>query len=228
MTDVNTWPTGAEIPVTTHTEAVTGRPSLARPEINKGIVAQRKMATVLNASNLSDGDILAYNAGTRRFEPSRTSNIQRYVDHPLPTRAQLRYVAGATYFSQRDIAPDYRAGATQRYRFRSGVLTAATSITQAVANNNVHYVNVGLPTNFAPGNTLTLLLQNVSHAQNTQTPVRVSWASAFHFQSAPGFTFVSGKIHEIPKNETWQFRLVKITNDTILVTRISIFYGVAL
>ena len=236
MTDVNTWPTTAELPSTEHTDSVSDSAALAQPEINKALVAQRKMATIMNASNLSDGDILAFNAGTRRFEPSRTSNIQRYRDHGLPTAAQLRYdPGGAPYHVRRAVTPDFRHGSTQRYRFRSGppIATGVTSITTSVANTAGHYVEMGLPTNFGGGNILTILLQNVTDfdgnsAGSNAVPVRVNWNNAFHFQASPGFSFVSGKIHDIPNNQTWQFKLLKITDSTILVTREVVYFSLVL
>ena len=231
MTTPNTWPTTAEIPSDEHTGAASDRIDLARPEIHKGIQAQRKMATILNASDMEDGEILAYNAANSRFEPSRTSDIQRYVNHPLPTASQLRIVPGVPYNVQTDITPDFRAGSFQRYRFRSGPQTSATSITASVVSTNGQWVNVNLPTNFQPGNILTLLIQNVNTSTNNPggtNPVRVSWNDAYHFQSSPGFSFASGKIHDIPYNTTWQFKLVKITDTTILVSRVADYAGLAL
>ena len=239
----NRWPTTAELPSTDHTNSESDRIDLARPEINKGLLAQRKMATILNLSNLDDGDLPIYNANTNRFEPGRTSNIQRYTDHPVPTPAQLRYVAGAPFSIQRDLTPNYYDGTQQRFRFRSGPQTSDSVITQAVADRNGQWVNIGLPTNYPFGPSLYLLIQNISNnignPAGTQ-PLRISWNGAYLFQATPGFTFASGGpvnvgsaytgggIHDIPYNQTWQFKLTKITETTILITREFVIHGLAL
>ena len=224
MTDVNTWPTTAELPSDAHTGSPAGRVDLARPEINKAIIATRKMATILNASNMDNNEIPIYNSSNSRFEPGLTSDLIRSADHPLPTASQLRVVSSNPFSIQTDITPNYASGKYQRYRFRGGVQTSATTITAAVLANNAQLVNISAPSNMPNGHSMHLLIENVLPTSSTAPfNVRASWAAQYLFESNPGFNFASGKIHDVTHGQGWLFRLHKLSSSTILIAREDVY-----
>ena len=219
-----TWPTGNAIPDTAHTADESQREDLARPEIHKGLVATRNIATVMNASSMDNNEIPIYNSANSRFEPGLTSDLIRSADHPLPTASQLRVVSSNPFSIQTDITPNYASGKYQRYRFRGGVQTSATTITASVLANNAQLVNISAPSNMPNGHSMHLLIENVLPTSSTATfNVRASWATQYLFESNPGFNFASGKIHDVNHGQGWLFRLHKLSSSTILIAREDVY-----
>ena len=64
---MTTWPSGTKAN-TTHTDAGTDLPRLARVDINQNILNTNDVIDFFNASSASDGDILVYNSSTAKFE----------------------------------------------------------------------------------------------------------------------------------------------------------------
>lgn len=131
---MTTWPSASKA-TTTHTDAGTDKPRLARVDINQNILNVNDIIDYFNVSSAADGDILVYNNSTNKIELGNSNTgFFNVKESPKETINAISATSGSVDVDA-SLAPVHRMTLNDNTTYTFANMLTGTSVTLIIKIN---------------------------------------------------------------------------------------------